>query len=292
MRAIAEYQQALQLWRGLEDPDRLLGVRLHRKLVQAVTELKWSVNLEDLERANRAREESVASLRQALDELKGEPPHLEVVRALVALSTDAWRITEPPDWEAAERFAQAAVDMAGGLGSLVDQSQALAGLANVLDGRSRLREHLQMAERRLAICQQPGFTDPRETLDALRGVGTALMYVGEYSLALPYLARAEELARRVQAVDQIANLYTVRAQCLFRTDQWEAVLAMEEGWRALERRYTREQVGATCFLVAINSSVHALRGEAEQASTYARASYSFMVSISGKPEKWQRNQFY
>jgi tetratricopeptide (TPR) repeat protein len=291
-KAIAEFQQALQIWRGLEAPDRMVEVRLQRKIVQAVTDLKWFVSMENLQRANQAREQALASLHEALEQFEGEPPHLETVRALIALSTDAWRIQEPPDWEAAERFAQAAVEMAAALDSAVDLSQAYGALANVLDGRSRLREHLQMAERRLAICQQPGFSEVRETLDALRGVGTARMYVGEYSQALPYLAQAEELARRVQSIDQIANVLTVRAQCHFRTDQWEAVLAMEEEWRELERRYPRERVGATCFLVAINASVHALRGEAEQASTYARASYSFMVSISGKPEHWQRNQFY
>jgi len=291
-RAIGEYQQALELWRGMQDSDRMAGVRLHRKIVQAVTDLKWSVSLENLQRANAAREDSRASLVRALDQLEGEPPYLETVRARIALSADAWRIQEPPDWDTAQRFAQAAVDMAAALDSPVDLSQAHGALANVLDGRSRLREHLQMAEQRLAICRQPEFSDLRETLEALRGLGTALMYVGEYAQALPYLAEAEGLATRVQAVDQIANILTVQAQCLFRTDRWDEVLALEEKWRDLERRHTRERVGATCFLVALSASVHALRGDTDRANTYAQESYDFMVSISGKPEKWQRNQFY
>ncbi|HKZ55665.1 MAG TPA: adenylate/guanylate cyclase domain-containing protein, partial [Anaerolineales bacterium] len=291
-RAIAEYQQALELWRGLQDSDRMAGVRLHRKIVQAVTDLKWSVSLENLQRANTAREDSRASLVQALDQLEREPPYLETVRARIALSADAWRIQEPPDWDAAQRFAQAAVDMAATLDSPVDLSQAHGALANVLDGRSRLREHLQMSEQRLAICRQPEFSDLRETLEALRGLGTALMYVGEYAQALPYLAEAEGLATQVQAIDQIANVLTVQAQCLFRTDRWDEVLALEEKWRDLERRHTRERVGATCFLVALSASVHALRGDTDRANTYAQESYDFMVSISGKPEQWQRNQFY
>ena len=291
-RAIGEYQQALELWRGLQDSDRMAGVRLHRKIVQAVTDLKWSVSLENLQRANTAREDSRASLVQALDQLEREPPYLETVRARIALSADAWRIQEPPDWDAAQRFAQAAVDMAATLDSPVDLSQAHGALANVLDGRSRLREHLQMSEQRLAICRQPEFSDLRETLEALRGLGTALMYVGEYAQALPYLAEAEGLATQVQAIDQIANVLTVQAQCLFRTDRWDEVLALEEKWRDLERRHTRERVGATCFLVALSASVHALRGDTDRANTYAQESYDFMVSISGKPEQWQRNQFY
>jgi len=149
-----------------------------------------------------------------------------------------------------------------------------------------------MSEQRLAICRQPEFSDLRETLEALRGLGTALMYVGEYAQALPYLAEAEGLATQVQAIDQIANVLTVQAQCLFRTDRWDEVLALEEKWRDLERRHTRERVGATCFLVALSASVHALRGDTDRANTYAQESYDFMVSISGKPEQWQRNQFY
>jgi hypothetical protein len=72
----------------------------------------------------------------------------------------------------------------------------------VLDGRSRLREHLKVAENRLEITRQPGFDDVRENLDALRGVGAARMYVGEYLDALPFLEEAEGIATRLQATDQ------------------------------------------------------------------------------------------
>jgi len=44
--------------------------------------------------------------------------------------------------------------------------------------------------------------------------------------------------------------------------------------------------------VALSASVHALRGENEQASSYAKESYDYMISMSGQPDQWQRNQFY
>jgi tetratricopeptide (TPR) repeat protein len=164
---------------------------------------------------------------------------------LVALSTDAWRIQEPADWDAAQGYAQTAVDMAGKLNSPIDLSQAHGALANVLDGRSYLREHLQVTEKRLEITRQPEFDDLRENLDALRGVGAAHMYVGEYKDALPYLVEAEEIATRVQATDQIANALGLQAQCLFRMDRWDEVLELEVKWRDLEDRHTRERVGET-----------------------------------------------
>jgi tetratricopeptide (TPR) repeat protein len=135
--------------------------------------------------------------------------------------------------------------MAGKLNSPVDLSQAYGALANVLDGRSRLREHLQVAEKRLEITRQPEFDNLRENLDSLRGVGAARMYVGEYTQAMPYLEQAEEIATRVQATDQIANALGLQAQCLFRMDRWDEVLALEIKWRDLEDRHTRERVGET-----------------------------------------------
>jgi len=291
-RAIAEYQQALSLWHALGGHDSVAAVRLHRKIVQVVTDLKWSVSLEHLQEANEARLTSRASLESSLSLTENEPAHLETVRALVVLSMDAWRIQEPSDWEAAERFAQAAVTMAEKLDSPVDLSRALGALASVLDGRSRLREHLKIVEQRLMICSDPRFEDVREKVEALRSVGAARMYVGEYSQALTYLTQAEELARTVQATDQIANALGIQAQCLFRSDRWDEVLAIEEKWRDLERQHPRERVGETCFFVALSASVHALRGDRDRAKSYAEESYDYMLSMSGQPEHWQRNQFY
>ncbi len=244
-RAIEHYQQALDLLPGLKDTDPLIAVRLHRKIVQVVTELKWSVGLESLQQANKSRLASRAYLEESLELLESEPPQLETVRVLVALSTDAWRIQEPPDWEAAQRFAQAAVDMAAQLDCPVDLSRALGALATVLDGRSLLREHLQVTHRRLALCREPQFDDDSETLDALRNMGAALTYVGEYEEALTYLQEAEELAVQTHIVEQQANVIGIQAQCWFRLDRWDEVLATEERWRDLEQRYSRERVGET-----------------------------------------------
>jgi class 3 adenylate cyclase/tetratricopeptide (TPR) repeat protein len=244
-RAIESYQRAHEIWRGLEDVDEMAAVRLDRKIVGVITDLKWSVSLEHLQRAEEARQGSLVGLNKALSEMEDGAPHVETVRALVTLSTDAWRIQEPADWDAAQRYAQAAVNMAQKLDSPVDLSQAHGALANVLDGRSRLREHLEVTEKRLEITRQTQFDDLRENLDALRGVGAARMYVGEYKSALPYLEEAEEIATRIQAADQIANALGLQAQCLFRMDRWDDVLTLEKKWRDLEERHTRERVGET-----------------------------------------------
>ncbi len=118
------------------------------------------------------------------------------------------------------------------------------------------------------------------------------MYVGEYATALQGLQEAESLAVRAQVIDQQANALGLQAQCWFRLDRWDEVLATETRWRDLERRYPRERVGEMCFFVALSASVHALRGDHQRADDYARESYEYMVSVSGTPEQWQRNQFY
>ncbi|HEV2038418.1 MAG TPA: adenylate/guanylate cyclase domain-containing protein, partial [Candidatus Eremiobacteraceae bacterium] len=139
-RAIAEYQCALEALASreaasaehtLSGAGRLSAMRLHRMIVQVVIELKWTVSAEHLRLANESRLASRAALEEGLSEMLAAAPDHETVRVLIVLSTDAWRIQEPPDWEAAQRFAQAAVDTARQLDSAVDLSQALGALANV-----------------------------------------------------------------------------------------------------------------------------------------------------------------
>lgn len=244
-KAIPYYQQALGLFSDLAGIDPLVGVRLNRKIVQVVTDLKWAVSLEDLKQVEQSREAALSALQASLDWLKSGAPHLETVRVFVALSTDAWRIQEPPDWEQAQSYAEAGVEIASRLDSAAARSRALGALATVLDGRSLLREYLGIARQRWEICRRPDFEDLSERIEALRSTGAALMSVGEYEPALDYLREGEELAVKTQLVEQQANATGLQAQCLFRLDRWDEVLATEDRWRDLERRYTRERVGET-----------------------------------------------
>jgi len=291
-RAIDFYQQAIELIPGQPFDDPILAVRLHRKIVQVVTDLKWSVSLENLHHAHEMRLVSKTKLIEGINAHKDKPAHPEIVRAQVALSVDAWRIQDPPDWQAAQQFAESAVDITGQLDSPVDRSQALGALANVLDGRSMLRDHWQVIQERMAIRPQLKPNDFLENIDSLRSAGAAAMYIGEYSQAIRILREAEELAIQAQVIDQQANTLGLQAQCLFRLDRWDEVLRLEEKWRDLEQRYSRERVGETCFYVALSSSIYALRGEEKQAAVYREESYNYMVSVSGPSEDWQRNQFY
>ncbi len=243
--SITYYQQALELWNELGNGDNIQSVRLHRKIIQVATDAKWSVDAATFDQVNQISQESLARLDHSLEVMEGAPPHPETVLLLTALSVEAWRNQSPANWEAAQNYAQSAVDMAELLDDPALLSRSLGALANVLDGRSLLQEHLEVAMRRLEICQDPSFSDPRERIDVLRGVGLALMYVGEYRQAQPYLEEAEDFATRIQATDQIANTLGIQAQCLFREDRWNEVLAIEEKWRDLEQRHTRERVGET-----------------------------------------------
>ena len=245
VEAIAFYQKALALWGGLEDGDSIVSIRLHRKIIQIATEAKWSVDAETFAQVSEISQESLTSLGESLQTIESATPHPETVLLLTALSVEAWRNQSPSDWDEAQRFAQAAVDMAEELDDPVLLSRSMGALANVLDGRSLLRQHLQVAMKRLEIGQDPSFADPREQIDSLRGAGLALMYVGEYRQAQPYLEEAEEHARRIRATDQIANTLGIQAQAMFRADRWDEVLAIEEKWRDLELRHTRERVGET-----------------------------------------------
>ncbi|UCD98146.1 MAG: AAA family ATPase [Chloroflexota bacterium] len=243
--AINFYQQAIELWESLDDRDAIVSIRLHRKIVQIATDAKWSVDANTFAGVNEISQDSLLSLAENLQLLESAPPHPETVLSLTALSVEAWRNEIPANWESAQRYAQAAVDMAELLDDPVLLSRSLGALANVLDGRSLLREHLQVALRRIEVSKDPSFADPHERIDVLRSAGLAMMYVGEYGQARPYLEEAEDYALRMQATDQIANTLGIQAQCLFREDRWDDVLAIEEKWRALEVNHKRERVGET-----------------------------------------------
>ena len=291
-QAVTYFQRALAIWESLPDADSIIASRLNRKIVDIANDTKWSVDAETYQEISDVSRDSKINLQQSLTDLEDEPPHSETVHLLVALSTEAWRVQTPPDWESAQSYAQDAVIMAEKLDDAVLHSQSLGVLANALDGRSLLGQHVNIAQRRLEITESEGFDDIREKIDAQRGIGVALMYVGEYAQALPYLEKAAVLATRIRATDQIANALGIKAQCLFRMDLWDEVLETEKQWRELEDSYSRERIGETCFFVALSASVHALRGDSETANEYAKESFDYMVSMSGMPDEWQRNQFY
>ncbi len=243
-RTLALYQQALGVAGRPQDANRLTALRLHSKIIQTIIEVMNSVDPDFMRRALQIGNASLAQLEVELSRMQG-PPQPEMVQALTALSMGAWRVRPVVDWDAAESFAQAAVAMAEQLSNPVILSHALDALATAYDGRGRLREHLQVALRRLAIAQGADYDDPREKIDALRGVGMARMYLGEYAQALLPLREAEELALDIQSVALQAIATGLQAQCLFRLDRWDQVLELEKRWRALERGYSRARVGVT-----------------------------------------------
>jgi class 3 adenylate cyclase/tetratricopeptide (TPR) repeat protein len=290
-QAIATYHEALHLWKTFSEAGQIFAVRLHRKIVQIATEAKWNVDLQTYRQVQDLTLESLNELELRLPGLMHEP-NAEVVRALATLSFDAWRNRMPPDWERAQGFAQSAADMAEELAEPVVLSRALGALCNVLDGQSLLREHLQVAQRRLEINSATDLGNLIERIDAVSGVGMALMYVGEYEHAIPYLQEAETLAIKAQAIGHQTAAIGLLSQCAFRLDRWDEVLILEEKWRELERRYPRQRVGPTCFDAALSGSVYALRGNIQKSRAYGKESVDYMISMSGSPEIWQRNQFY
>jgi class 3 adenylate cyclase/tetratricopeptide (TPR) repeat protein len=245
IEAITLYQETLGKLETLSERDQSIHVRLNRKIMEIATEAKWSVDAQTYMQVSEISKKSFLSLQDTLKLMEREPPHPETVRLLVALSTEAWRVQTPSEWTSAQRYAEEAIEMANQLDDKELLSLALGALATALDGQSLLREHLKIAKQRVEISENGYQISEYEKIDAKRGVGLALMYVGEYTKALPYLGEAEILATNVRAPDQIANALGIMAQSLFRLDRWDEVLEVEKRWRDLDLRYTRERVGET-----------------------------------------------
>jgi tetratricopeptide (TPR) repeat protein len=290
VNAIGLYRRALDLG-GTDRPDDLAAaLRLHRKVVATSAEMKWAIEKGDFERLRQASETSQRSLHDGLRLLEGQPPHLETVRLLTVLSTSAWRMRTPPDWEGALQHAEQAVRAARAVNDPSAHAAALGALSTALFAHGRLRESLQAALERLQLADTPG-VDIRERLDSLRGAGSAWMYVGEYEKALPILLEAHAIAVRILASDQHFNVLTLLTQCWFRLDRWEDMLAREAEWEEVEQRYSQQQTGPVCFPLALRAAVHVRRGDSSLGRSLRERSMGIMIRTWGSSH-WLRNAHY
>jgi tetratricopeptide (TPR) repeat protein len=243
-RALALYREALSVWEKLAEPDKIMALRLHRKIVETLVDFKWAIKTSDFDIESRANEASVARIEAELPSQVREP-QAETARLLTALSFAKWRIQAPPDWDAALRHAQTAVEIAEKLDDPVELSASLDALGSVLFARGHLREHLRVAQWRFTLNDTLRLNDERQRLDSVRGMGSALAFVGEYARAIPHLLHAEEIAGRLQAVNQQFNARSLLSLCCLRLDRWDDVLQTELRVRDLASRYPRERIGPT-----------------------------------------------
>ena len=290
--AIEIYKQALDLLQDNLSAEDLAYLQLHRKIVQTVAELKWAVDREHYDAVNQARATSQERLLAWLQPAKHTLPQVDTIRILRTLSLDAWRNQSPSDWEAARNYALRAVELANQVGIPNERSAALGALATAYLGLGQLQEYLDAALERLKMTKAPAFEHLHELLDSQRDAGNALLCLGQYHQALIYLKEAENLAVRLNAIDQQFNSLALQQLCYFLLDQWDHVLQVEERWRTLVRKFSREQTGPTCFPAALSASVRSRRGELDLAESLQQESYSIMLAVSGGIDRWLRNQFF
>ena len=266
--AIQTYAEALELWRSQAGPlrgrrrspaggDRWIGVRLCRKIDETFLLLTSGADMQRFEMASRT------SLETGLALIADAPPHPEAVRLLATLANDAHGLRLRPDWEAAERYARAAVTMAEQLNAPVELAAALGALDTVYGVRGLLRERVALAQRCVALSRDPRFGSRREQCRLLCAAGNALMLVGEYGPALSYLLEAETLADQIRDVSRQVHALGLQAQCFFGLDRWDEMLQIEDKRRALEERYGHDRVGVMCFYCGLSANVMALRGDFE-----------------------------
>lgn len=283
-QAIPLYQEALELWPGLSGADKIIKVRLQRKISETTFGTDYFSEVQQFEAAART------TLQEGMSLMAEAPPHAETVRLLICLSHESWRRRVSPDWEAAEQYARAAVEMAEPLAAPTELSAALDALAVVYTARGLFRERVQIALRRVALSRQPAFTNMRQRIHLLNETGIALIDVGEYAQAVPYLQEAESLASQTQAIGEVVYALQMQAIYAFRLDRWDEV-AMEEKFRLLEQRHQHERLVPTCHHLALKACTHALRGELARANSLHDESLALMAKAV-PIEQWPRPQQY
>ncbi|MBI1882089.1 MAG: hypothetical protein HYR94_28270, partial [Chloroflexi bacterium] len=292
VEAISTYQAALDLWPSVRQTDKIMAVRLYRKIFQTTAAMWGNIDFQQFESASQVS----AALRAKIDDLlpfiEGEPAHPEIARLLKALAVDALITRFPAEWDEAVHYALAAVVAAERLDAPVELSSALTTLASIYGAGGLLRERMEVALRALALSDDPRFDDVRERINILIGAGSALIHVGEYTRAVPYLLEGESLADQIRAVDEQSRALSLLHQSWFRLDRWDEMFKIEERRRALQQHYSLERLGAICFAIGLSAAMHALQGEFEQAKSLREESYTIMTGISGPPERWRRSHHY
>jgi tetratricopeptide (TPR) repeat protein len=291
-QAISHYQAALDLWSSLAGADRMIAVRLHRKILETLL-VQWDETLE-------ARPQTLAASRSYLEArlplAESEQPQVEWVRVLIALANIAdIGFMSPENLDKAESYAQAAVELADQLDAPEELSDALEILGGIQFVRGRLHKRLELSRRGLALSQDPRFGDPRKRGSILESHSDALMAVGEYAQAMRHLLEMEELAVQSRNVASQVWALSLQALCLYRLDRWEALFELEEKLRQVEQRSARDQLaaGGNCVVLSIGAAARALRGDLDQARVMREQAYAIMASGSGgSTENWGRTQFY
>jgi predicted ATPase/class 3 adenylate cyclase len=291
-QAIPLYQEALELLQSAESADKSIEAGLHGKIVQTVADLRFRVEASQFGKLAAVAESSSAHLEAALRKAEIEPPSVERVRLLTRLSNHVRWVRVPADLELAEQYSRAAVEMAEKLDAPAELSAALGTLDTLYYFRGLWRERVQIALRRLAIRQDPRSGDKRERVIALIDSAHALMCVGEYAQALANVLEAESLAGQIQAVDLEKEALSEMTHSLFRLDRWDEILELDEKLRDLQRRYPLERIGPSCYYISVMASVHALRGELDQAAIQREEANAIMTTMSGPSERWNRTQHY
>jgi hypothetical protein len=286
--AIPHYREALEVWQGLAGTSPVTVIRLHRKILDTVAWMTWY--------ADRQRFEATAqsSRQTGLKLIEGQPPDGEIVRFWIALSYFASAERGSPDWDETERCARAAMAIAQQLSDPGTLSAALDALERVYGARGLFRERLQVSLERLALSQDPQFGDLQEKTKILLGTNWSYHHVGEFAQGIPYGEQAESLAQEIRAVDlQVAALRS-QAFSWFRLDRWDKLLEIDAKWRGLEQAYVNfyQRIGPMCFMIGLNASIHALRGEHDEAARLRSQSNAIMSEATGPPERWGRDNHY
>jgi predicted ATPase/class 3 adenylate cyclase len=291
-QAIPLYQEALELWQRVEGADNAMAARVHGKILDTVYKMMWSVDLDRYRAVTQIAASSRALLESEWKDIDSIPTTLESVRLLITLAWDASRIRVPVDWDLAEIYARRAVEVAEKLEVPVELSAALGSLDGVYLHQGQWRKRAEVALQRLELSRDARFGDPQERVSVLIGMGKALMSVGEYAQAIPYLLEGESLAGQMQAVDLEKWALDIRIYCLFRLDRWDEMLMIDEKLRDMQQRYPREQIGPSCFSVGLMAAVHAVRGERDLAAAQRAEAAAIMTAVAGTPENWERPQHY
>jgi hypothetical protein len=119
--------------------------------------MRWNVDYEQYEAMSEIAAASQDYLESSLILSETEPQQLERVRVLTALANIDHGTRLPSALDRAERYAQAAMELAEQLDAPEELADALDALADVYFERGQSSAHLAVSRRLLALSRDPRF---------------------------------------------------------------------------------------------------------------------------------------
>jgi len=249
---VQAYEDAFQFWKSLAGAVPVDGARLCRKLGEL---RRWAVL------NPRSREYIAEGLRLLAD----TPAHPERVKLIIARANDYFwlRPEAESNYAAAEEDAREGYRLAESIGSFLDMSAALDGLAGMYWQTADFVRLRDVTQQRAPIVER--LDDADERIDLYGMLATSHQELGDYGEALRHAEVAHELALRTRRMHGLLHRAESLVSINMLWDRWNEAERWCRHYDEIENQVGTRTTAQRRSVIASRAIAAALRGDLEEA---------------------------